>query len=178
MSKFSIFDTNRLSIVLKHANTCRHDLARFYAAKDSILRAHGVHVGFDYQEIDYVCFGCSGKGCTRCSDGFFMRKTWLLERWKIGNCTFHIPRHADAILEQKQILPTQRIKGLIRHHPSKIGQACQSLIVAIHTGSAFDYFRFFDLSPQQQKRIKVVWNYLSTAKAGLSDVPDEILIPF
>lgn len=49
MSNFATFEPARLACVLKHANTCRDDLNKFYAAKDCILRNHGEHVGFDLQ---------------------------------------------------------------------------------------------------------------------------------
>lgn len=91
-----------LGLFLHIANSSPPIIGRkeFYELKTRLLKRWGRLVANDWQHIVKECWNCEGRGtigCYRCrtygmGDGIWDEFYVWLERWKLGNYEFHIPR--------------------------------------------------------------------------------------
>lgn len=110
-----------------NSGLCRH---LFYPYKAQILKRYGVPDGYDVQRIKKECWVCNGEGvsynpfsqessdqstlvfCCHCSGtGFYRNSTHYLQRYRLGDRTYHTPTPKDELIGDEREL----IQGFIEH---------------------------------------------------------------
>ena len=121
-----------LAWLLWQANGDPHVVARqeFYALKERLLRRHGQHVGDDLQHIRKPCWGYRGEGCDdecrKCGGTGIFDEFWvLLQRWRMGRYTFHVPTGQRSWTPP---LARPTIEGFIRHSDRDHGMAHEAAL--------------------------------------------------
>ena len=118
---------NWIGKLLYMANSKPYNTSVFYPLKAKILKKYGKHTGTDYQHIVKKCWYCGGTGyylpgvlCYRCVNGIYESKWWTLEKYKIGEYSFHVPHKTPTLLKNIPLHgPGNIIQGYIRHEQHK-----------------------------------------------------------
>lgn len=120
-------------LYLANAHPPMLDRKRFYALKDRLCRRYGVAGGIDIQHIVDLCWGyardgrCLRAACTKCGGtGVYLELWYELERWCLGDRTFHRPTGRRWAVPPKLSPERPIIEGRIEHravHPRVAGEA-------------------------------------------------------
>lgn len=136
---------NRVGRVLAVANRNPVNRRMFYGLKTWILENYGKADGNDFQLIVKPCWGefrrdCDDT-CRNCGGtGEYSRRTVILERYRLGDSLFHIPRGTIV-----GAVPT--IEGLIHHRPSW-AQPVAALALALTFSPAL-YMTWLQCTPER-----------------------------
>ena len=158
-----MINIHRLALVLKHANcsppsSCKED---FYALKEAILEKFGERDSYDYQLIEFPCWGESryhgcDEHCGKCGGtGIYHRFHVRLERWKLAGQVFHKPLERTAFS-----MGPVNIKGKINHPLKKLGFAAWRVLSLLFAPAFYLYLDQFKMDQRQLRRFKAVLAYV------------------
>ena len=148
-----------LALLLHIANTSppliKGNKEGFYRIKDRLLKRWGIHLAYDIQHIQKLCFRCDGTGddawsedveCRKCGGTGIYDEFWvILEKWKFGKYTFHSPwkRYTRDDLKRAglEVPDVRMIEGYIQHesYPYHLAMECFYWLALI-----FDWGLFMD----------------------------------
>lgn len=151
MNQGKVFIIGLLMYLANKAGTSTFRQVHFYPLKDKLLTIYGTYKGWDLQHITKECWNCQGKGCHRCHKGIYEQKYILLDRYRIANFMFHIPKQnfgcdprGSEYYEKYYGKPVNLIEGYIRHnpkHPFKwLCQEAELWLFFIFQRSSFEYY--------------------------------------